>query len=141
MDTRALKRLSLWTGIIVLLTALVLVRRVHTEERALELVLIIALAVGAFLTISGIVGVLTEPPRPAPEENDEATIGPVTGRPISVTTAVGIYLLVLAVIAGVVVGIASDDVGAGVQTFTFGLILGAVVWGLGLLLGYRPVEE
>ena len=142
MDPRALKRLSLMLGVLVLLTSLFLTRRIHTEERGMELVLIAAMAIGAFFTISGLIGVLTEPPRTELEEEEEFVPAAVrTGRGPSLATAFGVYLLILAVIAGIVVGIATDDAGAGIQTFTFGLILGGVIYGLGVLLGYRPAEE
>ena len=142
MDPRALKRLSLILGVLVLVSGLFVTRRVHTDERGMELVLIALMAVGAFLTISGLIGVLTEPPRAALDE-DEEVVAPAlrTGRAPSLATAFGLYLLILSVIAGIVVGIATDDAGAGIQTFTFGLILGGVIYGLGVLLGYRPAEE
>ena len=142
MDPRALKRVSLMLGVLVVLTGLFLTRRIHTEERGMELVLIAAMAIGAFFTISGLIGVLTEPPRSEAEDEEEFVPAEVrSGRGPSLATAFGVYLLILAVIAGIVVGIAADDAGAGIQTFTFGLILGGVIYGLGLLLGYRPVEE
>lgn len=144
MDTRALARLSLVAGILVLIAAVVLVRRVHTEEQGMELVFVGALAVGGFLTISGLAGVLTQQPMTEAEEDAwlaEQEMRTGAGRAPSVSTAIGIYLMVLSVVAGVIVGVAAEDAGAGIQTFTFGLILGGVIWGLGLLLGYRPAED
>lgn len=143
MDTRALFRISLILGIVVLASAVIAVRSVHTEERGMELTLIAGIAIGGFFLISGLIGVLHEPPLTAEEEEEALAVQQVTATrpPISVATAVGIYVLILAVIAGVIVGIAADDSGAGIQTFTAGLILGGVIWGLGVLLGHRPVEE
>lgn len=142
MDLRALNRLSLITGILILLGTIVAIREMHTEERGIELLLIAGLAVGAFLTIVGLVNVLLEPPTTAEEEEDERAEETLrTDRPVSITTAIGAYILVLAVVSGIIVGIATGDAGFGIQTFTFGLILGGVIWGLGVLLGHRPVEE
>jgi hypothetical protein len=115
---------------------------VHTEEAGMIFVMVATLAIGGFLAISGLVGVLTAPSMTR-EEAEEALIDAQerAGRPISVSSAIAIYVLFLAVVAALIVGIATRDTGAGIQTFTFGLILGGVVWGLGLLLGHRPVEE
>lgn len=140
MNTRALHWVSLWVGILLTIVALVMIRQTHTEERAMELAMIAALAIGGFLLISGLIGTLTEPPRPA-FADDEPDDLPAQGRPVSVSTAIGVYLFAIAVIAGIVVGIFAEDVGAAIQTFTFGVILGGVIWGLGLLLGYRPAED
>ena len=141
MDLRALNRLSLVTGILILLCTIVAIRQMHTEERGIELLLIAGLAIGAFLTIVGLVNVLMEPPVRADEEDEPAEEPTPAGRPISITAAIGGYIVVLSVVAGIIVGIASGDAGFGIQTFTFGLILGGVIWGLGVLLGHRPVEE
>jgi hypothetical protein len=143
VDTRALFRISLILGIIISVSALIAVRSIHTEERGMELALIAAMAVGGFFFISGLVGVLHEPPMTEEEEEEALAVQRVTSTrpPISVSAAVAIYVLVLTVVAGLVVGIALRDAGAGIQTFTAGMILGGVIWGLGLVLGHRPVEE
>jgi hypothetical protein len=141
LDLRALNRLSLTAGILILLGTIVAIREMHAEERGIEVLLIAGLAIGAFLTIVGLVNVLMEPPARVEEEEEPAEELLPAGRPVSITTAIGAYILVLAVISGIIVGIAADDPGAGIQTFTFGLILGGVIWGLGVLLGHRPVEE
>ena len=143
MDLRALRRLLLIVGIVVLIASVITARRVHTEERAMEVALIAAIAAGAFLTISGLIGVLTEPPAPAAvayDETAEPTALPEARGP-SLGVAIGVYLFVLALLAGIIVGIAARDAGAGIQTFTFGLILGAIIFGIGYMLGHRPVEE
>lgn len=143
MDTRALFRTSLILGIIVSVSALIAVRSIRTEERGMELALIAAMAAGGFFFISGLVGVLNERPMTAEEEEEALAVQRVTSTrpPIAVSTAIGIYVVVLAVVAGLIVGIALRDAGAGIQTFTAGMILGGVIWGLGLVLGHRPVEE
>ena len=144
MDLRALYRTSLAAGILISIASLVVIRRVHTEDRGMEVLLIAGLAIGAFLTIVGLVNVLMEPPLPAEEDDEAAALADERiprGRPVSVATAIGIYIVVLSVIAAFVVGVAAKDAGAGIQTFTFGLILGGVIWGLGVLLGHRPIEE
>jgi hypothetical protein len=143
VDTRALFRTSLILGIIVSVSALIAVRTIHTEERGMELALIAAMAAGGFFFISGLVGVLNERPMTEEEEEEALAVQRVTSTrpPISVSAAIGIYVLVLAVVAGLIVGIALRDAGAGIQTFTAGMILGGVIWGLGLVLGHRPVEE
>jgi hypothetical protein len=143
VDTRALYRISLILGIIVLISSVVAVREIHTEERGMELALIAGLAAGGFFLITGLVGVLTERPMTEEEEEEKLAIQQLTSdRPvISVSAAIGIYVVVLAVIGGVIVGIASKDSGAGIQTFIAGLILGGVIYGVGVLLGHRPVEE
>jgi hypothetical protein len=142
VDTRALFRISFLLGIVILTASLIATRTIHTEERGMILALIAGMAIGGFFLISGLVGILNE--RPLTEEEEEAlAVQQVTATrpPISVTTAVGIYVLILAAVAGLIAGIAFRDAGAGIQTFTFGLILGGVIWGLGVLLGHRPVEE
>ena len=142
MDLRALNRLSLIAGILILLGTIVAIREMHTEERGIEVLLIAGLAIGAFLTIVGLVNVLLEPPVVAEEEEADLAEEPLpTGRPVSIAAAIGGYILVLSLVAGIIVGVAADDAGFGIQTFTFGLILGGVIWGLGVLLGHRPVEE
>jgi len=141
LDLRALNRLSLVTGILILLCTIVAIRQMHTEERGIEVLLIAGLAIGAFFTIVGLVNVLMESPVRDDEELEPADEPVRAGRPVSVAAALGAYIVVLSVVAGIIVGIASDDAGAGIQTFTFGLILGGVIWGLGVLLGHRPVEE
>jgi len=142
VDTRALFRISLILGVIVLISSVVAVRELRTDERGIELLMIAGIAAGGFFLITGLTGVLTQ--RPMTEEEEETLpVQPVTsGRPIvSVSTAIGIYVLILAVIAGTIVGIASKDSGAGIQTFIAGLILGGVIYGVGVLLGHRPVGE
>lgn len=143
MDTRALFRISLILGLVVLICSVVAVREIHTEERGIELLMIAGIAAGGFFLITGLTGVLTE--RPMTEEDEQERLAAqqlTSGRPlVSVSTAIGIYVLVLAIIAGMIVGIASDDSGAGIQTFIAGLILGGVIYGAGVLLGHRPVEE
>jgi len=143
VDTRALKRLLLIIGIPITLAALILMREVRADTRGMEWTLIGLFALGAFLTISGLVGTLTEPPRAEDDQAEEvsapATVAPA--RAPSVATAMGAYIFVLAAVAGAVVGVAQDDAGAGIQTFTFGVILGGVVFGLGFLLGHRAAAE
>lgn len=143
MDTRALFRISFLLGIVVLAASLIAVRTIHTEEQGMILALIAGMAAGGFFLITGLVGILNERPLAEDEEEEALAVQQVTATrpPVSVTTAVGIYVLILAAIAGLIVGIAQRDAGAGIQTFTFGLILGGVIWGLGVLLGHRPVEE
>jgi hypothetical protein len=142
VDQRALNRVSLIAGLLIAIASLVTIRRYHTDETGVQFLLVAGLAIGGCLFIVGLVNMLMEPPV-TPEEEDEALAEAEVrrGRPVSIATAVGVYLLALSAIAAVVVGIALNDVGAGIQTFTFGLILGGVIWGLGVLLGYRPVEE
>lgn len=151
MDPRALRRLTLIVGVLVLVAAFVMARRVHTEARNAELAIIGALAAGIFLTVAGAISLLTEPPAPAVEydEYDEpfvpADLAGETAewrppRATFVATLVGIFLLIVAAVIGAIVGAADRDLGTGIQTFTFALILGGVVLGLGLLLGYRPGE-
>jgi hypothetical protein len=142
VDTRALKRLSLIVGILILIGSIIAVRQFRTEDSGLEVLLIAGLAIGGLLLLSGLFGVISEPPMT--EEEEEAALAAeqvASGRPMSVSTAMGLYLLVLSVLAGIVVGVASGDLGFGIQAFTFGLILSGVVYGLGVLLGYRPAEE
>ncbi|MGE3601735.1 MAG: hypothetical protein AB7N70_40070 [Dehalococcoidia bacterium] len=143
MDTRALFRISLVLGIIVLVSSVIAVREFHTEDRGLELALIAGIAAGGFFLITGLAGVLAHPPRTEEEEAEAAAVQQLTSeRPaISVTAAMGLYVLVLSVIGAIIVGIALDDFGAGIQTFVAGLILGGVIYGAGLLLGLRPTVE
>src|SRR5262249_43744093 len=112
-----------------------------TEDTANEVAIILTLAAGAFLFIVGLVGVLTTPP--APSEYDEtAEREPVReATPSAVSTAIGVYIAVVAFVSGLVVGFAKDDVGAGIITFTFGAIMGAAIFGLGYVFGHRPVED
>ena len=133
----------LLSGILITAAAMIVTARMHAEERALEILLIAAMAIGLFLVIAGLIGILTEPPRPSDEFalDEEAATPLAARRPPSIATALGVYLFILAVIAGIVVGVAQDDAGAGIQTFSFGLILGGVIAGIGFLLGHRPVEE
>jgi hypothetical protein len=140
VDTRALKRLLLWVGIPIMIAAFILMRRVHADTRGMELALIGLFTLGAFLTLSGLLGTLTEPPRTEDElaEDAAARSAAEPTRAPSVATAMGAYILVLAAVAGAVVGVAQSDAGAGIQTFTYGVILGGVVFGLGYLLGHRP---
>ena len=142
MDQRALNRVSLIAGLLIAIASLVTIRRYHTDETGVQFLLVAGLAIGACLFIVGLVNLLMEPPV-TPEEDEEALAETEVrrGRPVSVATAIGAYLLALAVITAVIVGIAMNDAGAGIQTFTFGLILGGAIWGLGVLLGHRPVEE
>ena len=143
MEPRALRRVTFLTGLLITIAAVITASRMRTEERAIEVALIAAIAVGAFLLISGLIGMLTEPTQAEVETFDEETepAPQPERRAPSIATAMGIYLFILAALAGVIVGIAQDDPGVGIQTFTFGLILGAVVWGIGVVLGHRPVEE
>jgi hypothetical protein len=142
LHLRALNRLSLIAGILILIGTLITIRNVHTEDRGMEVLFVAGLAIGAFLLIVGLVNVLMEPSL-TPEEEEGLLLEEDlhARRPPSVTTAIAVFILVLAAIAGVVVGVATGDSGYGIQTFTFSLIFGGVIWGLGLLLGYRPVEE
>jgi hypothetical protein len=143
VDTRALFRISLILGIIVLIGSVFAVRQFHTEERGVELAMIAGIAAGGFFLIAGLTGVLAERPMTEEEEEDALAVQQLTNeRPaISVSAAMGIYVLVLSVIGSAIVGIALDDFGAAIQTFVAGLILGGVVFGVGALLGHRPVEE
>jgi hypothetical protein len=143
VDTRALFRISLILGIIVLVGSVIAVRQFHTEERGVELAMIAGIAAGGFFLIAGLTGVLTERPMTEDEEEEALAVQQLTSeRPVvSVWAAMGIYMLVLSVIGAVIVGIALDDFGAAVQTFLAGLILGGVVYGVGTLLGHRPIEE
>ncbi|MGH2584610.1 MAG: hypothetical protein ACRDJE_06820 [Dehalococcoidia bacterium] len=142
MSTRALSRIGLVVGLLVAIAAIITIREYRTEERGVELALVGALAAGGFMLISGLVGVLSQQPMTEEEEEEQlAAEQTAAGRTPSVATAIGLYMLALAAIAAVIVGIVVDDTGAAIQTFTFGLILGAAVYGLGVLLGHRPVEE
>lgn len=150
MDPRALRRLTLLVGVLVLASAFIMARRVHTEERNAELAIISALAAGIFLTVAGVISLLTEPPAPDVDDYDEldepegALPAVAEWRPPRATfvaSLVGIFLIVVAAVIGAIVGAADRDVGTGLQTFTAALILGGVVLGVGLLLGYRPSEE
>jgi hypothetical protein len=143
VDSRALYRISLILGIIVLASSVFAVRQLHTDDRGLELALITGIAAGGFFLIAGLTGVLTERPMTEEEEEEALAVQQLTSeRPaISVSAAMGIYVVVISIIGAVIVGIALDDVGAAVQTFLAGLILGGVIYGAGVLLGHRPVEE
>jgi hypothetical protein len=143
VDTRALFRISLILGIIVLVSSVIAVREFHTDDRGIELAMIAGIAAGGFFLIAGLTGVLTEQPMTEEEEEEALAVQQLTSeRPaISVSAAMGIYVLILSVIGAIIVGIALDDVGAAVQTFLAGLILGGVIYGAGVLLGHRPVEE
>jgi uncharacterized membrane protein len=143
VDTRALYRISLILGIVVLIGSVIAVREFPTEERGVEMAMIAGIAAGAFFFIAGLAGVLAERPMTEEEEEEALAIQQLTNeRPvISVAAAMGIYVLVLSVIGSTIVGIALDDFGAAVQTFLAGLILGGVIYGVGVLLGHRPVEE
>jgi hypothetical protein len=143
VDTRALFRISLILGVIVLIGSVIAVREFHTEERGVELAMIAGIAAGAFFFIAGLAGVLTERPMTEDEEEEALAVQQLTNeRPaVSVWAAMGIYVLVLSIIGSVIVGIALDDAGAAVQTFVAGLILGGVIYGVGTLLGHRPIEE
>jgi hypothetical protein len=139
---RALNRVSLIAGLLVLIGTVVAIRNVHTEDRGVEVLFVTGLAVGAFLLIVGLVNVLMEPSL-TPEEEEDALLEEDlhARRPLSITSAIATLILVLSVVAGTIVGVATGDSGYGIQTFTFSLIFGGVIWGLGLLLGHRPVEE
>jgi hypothetical protein len=142
VDVRAFYRICLALGLLLAIASLVVIRRMQTDSVGVQALLVAGLAAGICLFVSGLVGVLAE--QPITEEEEEAALAEEqvhARRPVSIATAVGIYIVALAAIAGVVVGIAFHDPGPGIQTFTFGLILGGVIWGLGVLLGYRPVEE
>jgi hypothetical protein len=142
VDSRALGRVSLILGTIVLIVSVVVAARSHISERNEQVLLVAALSAGVFLTVAGLASWLSEKPiTQAEEERQLALAQEESGRTPNVSKAVAIYLLVLTLITGVIVGVATGDTGAGIQTFTFGLILSGVVWGLGVLLGYRPAEE
>ena len=138
MNAHALRRVLLGLGLLVFLIGMVMARRVHTEARGMEVVLIGLIAAGAFLLIVGLIGVLTEQPEP---EEDVERLPVHEGKPASVGAAVGAYLLALALITGIIVGVATGDTGAGIQAFSFGAILGGIVFGLGYVLGLRPGDE
>jgi hypothetical protein len=141
----ALKRLMLAVGILVLLVSLIIVRRVHTAEPVIEAAFIAALAAGVFFSAAGLIGVLTEPPEtPDEREGEELALAEerAAGHGPTIGAAMGGYLLVIALIVAGVVGIAQNDIGAAIQTFTAALVLGGVIFGIGWLLAYRPpVEE
>ena len=139
MDTRALGRLSLIVGLIILIASAFVTARTHFDESAEQLLLVLALALGIFLLLAGLVNVLSE--RPLSVEEELAEVQVFSGKPPSIATALGIYILVVSLVAGVIVGVMTEDVGAGIQTFTFGLILSGAIAGIGLLLGYRPTAE
>ena len=142
MDTRALGRLSLIVGLIILIASAFVTARTHFDESAEQLLLVLALALGIFLLLAGLINVLSERPLSVEEEEEElAEVQVFSGKPPSIATALGIYILVLSLVAGVIVGVMTEDVGAGIQTFTFGLILSGAIAGIGLLLGYRPTAE
>lgn len=143
MDTRALFRISLILGVIVLVGSVIAVRQFHTDARGVELAMIAGMVAGGFFLIAGLTGVLTERPMTEEEEEEALAVQQLTNeRPVvSVSAAMGIYVLILSIIGSVIVGIALDDVGAAVQTFVAGLILGGVIFGVGTLLGHRPIEE
>lgn len=144
MSVPALKRLMLVVGILVLLVSLITVRRVHTTEPAVEAAFIAALAFGVFLSAIGLIGVLTEPHETLDQRDDEELAlaeERAAGRGPTVAAAMGGYLLVIALIVAGIVGIAQDDIGAAIQTFTAALVLGGVIFGVGWVLAYRPVEE
>ena len=144
MSVPALKRLMLVGGILVLLVSLIVVRRVHTTEPVIEAAFIAALAAGVFLSAVGLIGVLTEPRETQEQREDEELAladERAAGRGPTIAAAMGGYLLVVALIVAGVVGIAQDDIGAAIQTFTAALVLGGVVFGVGWLLAYRPAEE
>lgn len=140
MNTRALRRLTLALGIVILVAAVVVVRRVPAETRADQWLQIAALTLGAFLLICGVITTITEPP-PTAEEREQVYGLPTRAvRRSAVNTIIGLYVGFLAIVAGAVVGIATGDVGAGIQTFTYGAIVGGILVGVGVLLGHRPSE-
>lgn len=145
MDTRALKRLLLLVGVPIMIAAVILMRRVRAESAAMEYLLIALLALGAFLAISGLVGTLTEPPVPDDAFDDASPLSragdTLPPRPPAVAAAMGMYVVLLAIVAGIIVGVAQGDAGVGIQTFTFGIILGGIIFGVGYLLGHRPAAE
>lgn len=144
MSLRALKRLMLIVGVLVLAGSLAATRRVHADERVIEVTLIAGMAIGLFLAISGLLGVLTEPSETAEQrEAEELQLAEerAAGRGPTVAAAIGSYLLLVALVLGAVVGIAQNDIGVAIQTFTAALILGGVIVGIGLMLAYRPAEE
>jgi FtsH-binding integral membrane protein len=139
IDMRALGRISLTLGTLGLIATAVVAARYHVSERDEQLLLVAALSAGVFLTVAGLASWLSEKPlTEAEEERQLALAQEQAGGPPSATKAVAVYILVLSIVTGVIVGVATDDVGSGIQTFTFGLILSGVIWGLGVLLGYRP---
>lgn len=140
MNVRALARLLLIAGSLILFSSLVMARIWHTEDRTNEVMIIAAIALGAFLTITGLNATVTEPePAPMMDEADEPVVA--GAGPSAVRIAIGVYLFVLAIAAGIVVGVAQGDSGAGIQTFTAGVIFGGVIFGIGFMLGHRPAEE
>jgi uncharacterized membrane-anchored protein len=140
----ALKRVMLVVGLVVLLASVITVRRVHADTRALEVALIAALAAGLFLSVSGLLGVLTEPSE-TPEQRDaeelELAEERSAGRGPTVAGAMGAYLLVVAFVLGAVVGLVQRDMGVAIQTFTAALILGGIIFGIGYIFAYRPTAE
>ena len=139
IDARALGRVSLMIGVLVLIAATVVAARSHIAERNEQVLLVAALSIGVFLTVCGLLSWLSEKPlTEAEEERQIALAQQESVRTPSVSKAIAIYLLAVSVITGVIVGAATGDPGAGIQSFPFGLILSGAVWGLGVLFGYRP---
>src|SRR5262249_25639698 len=93
-------------GILVFVGGIIATRRVHTEDTANEIAIILTLAAGAFLFIAGLLGVLSMPPGPSPYD-ETAEPEPVReATPSAVSTAIGVYIAVVALVSGLVVGFA-----------------------------------
>jgi uncharacterized membrane protein len=131
-------------GLLGLLLTIFTVRRVPAEDPAVAAALVIALAVCIFLSAVGLIGVVTEPDKtPEQREDEELALAEErsAGRGPTVAAAVGGYLLVTALVLAGIVGVAQNDIGAAIQTFTTVLVLGGIIFGVGWLFAYRPVEE
>lgn len=134
-------------GLLILIAGYLLATRVEATATAAEYAMIGVLAVGIGITALTAIGMLTEPPTPAIDEDadevDEAYVRDRYPQPNlgTMARAAAGFVFVIALVSGGVVGAALGDAGAGIQTFTFALILAGVVLGVGLLLGYRPAAE
>jgi uncharacterized membrane protein YphA (DoxX/SURF4 family) len=131
-------------GLVIFLSALLIGRSLHTENRAIQFLIVAEMALGLFFLVAGVQKWLTMPSRAAltEEEREREAIGiSPTKPPVSVATALGIYFLILAVAGALIVGFASGDAGYAVQVFTYTLIVGALLYGLGRLLGHRPAAD
>lgn len=139
MDVRALRRLMFLVGLVLLIVTVAAARRTHSESTGTQLALIGGIALGAFFFIAGLAGILTEQPRPAVDLETEPA-PKFEGRRPNAGVVIGLYVAVLAVIAGIAAGVGFGDAGYGIQAFTFAVILGGMVFGLGYMLGHHPID-